>query len=156
MYVTYACCIIVSDNYTTDVCLKQGQTLVVQVIFETLCECAALNPDSEEGMHSNSACTCSLAHDFLLKLHPYAAVGPNMWTNADDSEDEGFYYNEEEALNGIGADGRAAMLDHLDSLLDDTDAHDLDEVSTALHGAWQQSTLIPANHCSSVSSALNG
>ena len=31
-------------------------------------------------------------------------------------------------MNGIGADGRAAMLNHLDSLLDETDANDLEEV----------------------------
>ena len=52
----------------------------------------------------------------------------NSDVTVDDSDEGGFFYNEEEAMNGIGADGQAAMLDHLDSLLDDTDAHDLEEV----------------------------
>ena len=43
-------------------------------------------------------------------------------------------------MNGIGADGRAAMLNHLDSLLDDSNANDLEEVRLGqvisnLHGS---------------------
>lgn len=63
-----------------------------------------------------------------------------VWPNVGDSDDEGFYYNEEEALDGIGADGRAAMLNHLDSLLDATDPEDLEEV-------WHQFLLAVHGRC---------
>lgn len=69
-------------------------------------------------------CNSHVTVDCGILLHRCAQLD----LTADDSDEGGFFYNEEEAMNGIGADGRAAMLDHLDSLLDDTDAHDLEEV----------------------------
>ena len=35
-------------------------------------------------------------------------------------------------LSGAGAENRAALLDHLDAMLDDSNQHDFDEVSTPL------------------------
>ena len=46
-----------------------------------------------------------------------------------DGSDEGFFYDEAAALEGAGADGRAQMLDHLDSLLQMPRADELDSVS---------------------------
>ena len=51
-----------------------------------------------------------------------------MGLHADGSEEGDFFYNEEEVLNGIGAENRAALLERYDALLDDSEQPDLDEV----------------------------
>lgn len=51
-----------------------------------------------------------------------------MCLHADDSEEGDFFYNEEEVLNGIGAENRAALLERYDALLDESEQPELEEV----------------------------
>jgi len=55
-------------------------------------------------------------------------VSPIKASSADDSDGGEFFYNEDEVLNGVGAENRAALLDHFDAMLDDSDQHELEEV----------------------------
>lgn len=48
--------------------------------------------------------------------------------HADDSEEGDLYYNEEEVLNGIGAENRAALLERYDAMLDDSEQPELEQV----------------------------
>lgn len=57
---------------------------LLQPVFQDLCDCAALNPDSDSGQ---------------------------------DEEGPDFFYDEESALQGAGADARAAMLARLEGCL---------------------------------------
>lgn len=52
----------------------------------------------------------------------------NMCLGADESEEGDFFYNEEEVLNGVGAENRAALLERYDAMLDDSEQLDLEEV----------------------------
>lgn len=63
----------------------------LQNIFETLCQCAALNPDP---------------------------------VDEEDSDGGDFYYNEDEVLNGVGAENRAALLDRYDAMLEGSEEHE--------------------------------
>lgn len=58
---------------------------------------------------------------------------------ADDSEEGDFFYDEEEVLNGIGAENRAALLDRYDAMLDDAEQPDPQEVTafSGLHSLGQ-------------------
>ena len=76
----------------------------LEAMFKTLCDCAAMNPDSDDEDDEEGA-------------------GGGMMGGAGE-----FYYNEEEVLSGAGAVGRAAMLDHYDSLLQMPTAGELDEL----------------------------
>ena len=46
----------------------------------------------------------------------------------DESEEGDFFYNEEEVLNGVGAENRAALLERYDAMLDDPEQPELEEV----------------------------
>ena len=49
-------------------------------------------------------------------------------TSADESDGGDFFYNEDEVLNGAGAENRAALLDRYDAMLERSEQHDLEEV----------------------------
>ncbi|KAL3134055.1 hypothetical protein ABBQ32_008484 [Trebouxia sp. C0010 RCD-2024] len=84
------------DDTYPEIRLIPADSSKLQEIFETLCQCAALNPDS----------------------------------NDDDDSDEGdFFYNEEEVLNGIGAENRAALLERYDALLEESEQPELEELT---------------------------
>lgn len=85
----------VSNTYP-EIRLIPADSSKLQEIFETLCQCAALNPDSADD---------------------------------DDSEEGDLYYNEEEVLNGIGAENRAALLERYDAMLDDSEQPELEQLT---------------------------
>ena len=80
-------------------------------MFKTLCECAAMNPDDDD------------EDDDDEEGGGYGDEGGMGMGGAGE-----FYYNEEEVLSGAGAEARAAMLDHYDSLLQMPTAGELDEL----------------------------
>jgi hypothetical protein len=55
-------------------------------------------------------------------------ISPIKASCADDSDGGEFFYNKDEVLNGVGAEHRAALLDHFDAVLNDSDQHELEEV----------------------------
>lgn len=46
----------------------------------------------------------------------------------DESEEGDFFYDEEEVLNGVGAENRAALLQRYDAMLDDSEQPEFEEV----------------------------
>lgn len=46
---------------------------------------------------------------------------------ADESEEGDFFYNEEEVLNGVGGENRAALLERYDAMLEDSEQPELEE-----------------------------
>ena len=107
-----------------------------------LCECAALNPDSEQdGAYIPSLCSVSFRQHVLhlcmslvlcCSYQPtsYVSLSNEATSSAGDEEDGEMYYDEDEVLAGSGAEARAAMLDHFDSLLQTPHDADLDGVSS--------------------------
>ena len=83
----------------------------LDAMFKTLCECAAMNPDDDDD-----------EEDEEEEGEGGMGVGMGMGGAGE------FYYNEEEVLSGAGAEARAAMLDHYDSLLTMPTAGELDEL----------------------------
>lgn len=101
----------------------------VQEIFETLCQCAALNPDSNDDGECQG--TYPLPALLLYGNHlQYVCMLSESITclRADDSDEGDFFYNEEEVLNGIGAENRAALLERYDALLEESEQPELEEV----------------------------
>ncbi|KAL0021602.1 hypothetical protein WJX79_003100 [Trebouxia sp. C0005] len=66
--------------------------------------------------------------DIFENLCQCAALNPDP-VDEDDSDGGEFFYNEDEVLNGVGAENRAALLDHFDAMLDDSDQHELEELT---------------------------
>ena len=128
----------------------------VEELFQTLCDCAALNPDPQDAgaafhcqPHHTYAlvqlCCCLPSCLFALKL-ARAAWCPAFQTlsfigvpshrrllsfnsgHAEAEEDADFYYNEEEVRAGAQGEERTAMLDHFDSLLQAPHSADTEEV----------------------------
>ena len=56
------------------------------------------------------------------------ACNATCCTSADESDGGDFFYNQDEVLNGVGAENRAALLDRYDAMLQGTEEHDLEEV----------------------------
>ena len=110
----------------------------MQEIFDTLCQCAALNPDATDGgktwMSVLLGWSCYACRSVVSASLDLRAAFSKCIMFVDDSEDGDFYYNEEEVLNGVGADTRAALLDRYDAMLDDSEQPELEEVfSFQLH-----------------------
>jgi nucleotide-sensitive chloride channel 1A len=94
----------------TELRLVPDNPAQLEAMFKTLCECAAMNPDDgdEDGEDGGDG-----------------AGGDGVGGGGGAGE---FYFNEEEVLSGAGAEARAAMLDHYDSLLQMPTAGELDEL----------------------------
>ena len=91
----------------TELRLVPEEPSQLEAMFKTLCECAAMNPDDDEEEDDDEG-------------------GRGMGMGVGGAGE--FYYNEEEVLSGAGAEARAAMLDHYDSLLQMPTAGELDEL----------------------------
>lgn len=125
--------------------------VAVQEIFETLCQCAALNPDTDgesQSAHSvlpslvrlhsawepcvitaSRVCQLYVTCHFHLVAHVHANDSSSEHEFvADDSEEGDFFYNDEEVLNGVGAADRAALLNRYDAMLGDSEQPELEEV----------------------------
>ena len=94
----------------TELRLVPEEPSQLDAMFKTLCDCAAMNPDEDD--------------DDDEEGDGYGDEG-GMGMGGGAGE---FYYNEEEVLSGAGAEARAAMLDHYDSLLQMPTAGELDEL----------------------------
>ena len=93
----------------TELRLVPEEPSQLEAMFKTLCECAAMNPDDDDAEEEDDD------------------LGMGMGMGGGGGAGE-FYYNEEEVLSGAGAEARAAMLDHYDSLLQMPTAGELDEL----------------------------
>ena len=69
--------------------------------------------------------------------------------NAGEDPEPELFFDQQEVLSGAGADARAAMLEHFDTLLDEPDSDQVEEVrsqaGTALHAVHRCFDCVPGS-----------